>query len=77
MLDAVLATLRERPALRAALAEARAEGEVRLEGLSGPHLAAVLAQLQLSVQRPLAVVVPADVDLEILLMFRLFPEKPA
>ena len=68
MLDAVLATLRERPALRAALAEARAEGEVRLEGLSGPHLAAVLAELQLTVQRPLAVVVPADVDLEVLLL---------
>lgn len=68
MLDAVLATLRERPALRAALAEARAEGEVRLEGLSGPHLAAVLAELQLTVQRPLAVVVPADVDLEVMLL---------
>jgi transcription-repair coupling factor (superfamily II helicase) len=68
MLDAVLATLRERPALRTALAAARGGGEVRLEGLSGPHLAAVLAQLQLTVQHPLAVVVPADVDLEVLLI---------
>jgi transcription-repair coupling factor (superfamily II helicase) len=68
MLDAVLATLRERPALRAALAEARAEGGVRLEGLSGSHMAAVLAELQLHLKRPLAVVVPSDIDLEVLLL---------
>ena len=68
MLDAVLATLRERPALRAALADAQRGGEVRLEGVSGAHLAAVLAELQVVVQRPLAVVVPADVDLEVLLL---------
>jgi len=68
MLDAVLATLRERPALRQALAAARAEGEVRLEGLSGSHMAAVIAELQRHVDRPVAVVVPADVDLEVLLL---------
>ncbi len=68
MLDSVLATLRERPVLRQALAAARAEGEVRLEGLSGSHLAAVLAELQLSTGRPIAVVVPADIDLDVLLL---------
>ena len=68
MLDAILATLRERPAIVATLAAVRIGGDVRLEGLSGSHLAAVLSEMQIAASRPLAVVVPADVDLERLLL---------
>ncbi len=78
MLDAVLATLRERPAIGAALAAVRAGGEVRLEGLSGSHLAAVLSEAQTAARRPLAVAVPADLDLELLLLdLRCFHERRA
>ncbi len=78
MLDAILATLRERPAIGATLAAVRAGGEVRLEGLSGSHLAAVLSEAQIAAARPLAVAVPADLDLELLLLdLRSFHERRA
>ena len=76
MLDAILATLRERPAVRAAVEAARSGGDVRLEGLSGSHLAAVLSEVQITASRTLAVVVPADLDLELVLLdLRRFHER--
>jgi transcription-repair coupling factor (superfamily II helicase) len=78
MLDAILATLRERPAMGATMAAVRAGGDVRLEGLSGSHLAAVLSEAQIVAARPLAVVVPADLDLErVLLDLRCVHERRA
>lgn len=65
---AVLAVLRQRPALQEALAATAAGRSLHLEGLSGSHLAAVLVMLQRAAERPLAVAVPADVDLEVLLL---------
>ena len=78
MLDAILATLRERPAMAATLAAVRTREDVRLEGLSGSHLAAVLSEVQIAASRSLAVVVPADLDLELVLLdLRLFHERRA
>jgi transcription-repair coupling factor (superfamily II helicase) len=68
MLESVLTILRDRPALAEGLAAARDGRAVRLEGLSGSHLAAVLTELQSAVERPLAVILPADLDLEVLLV---------
>lgn len=76
MLTSVLETLRARPALARALEAARAGEEVRLGGLAGSHLAAVLAELRTAVGRPLAVALPADLDIEILLVdLRSFYER--
>ncbi len=75
MLNAVLSTLRDRPSLRKALQQVRIGGPVRLEGLAGAHLAAALSEVQLTAARPLAVVLPADIDLEVTLIdFRGFHE---
>ncbi len=62
----------------ATLAAVRTGGDVRLEGLSGSHLAAVLSEVQITASRTLAVVVPADLDLELVLLdLRRFHERRA
>ncbi len=64
--------------MSATLAAVRTGGDVRLEGLSGSHLAAVLSEIQLAASHSLAVVVPADLDLEqMLLDLRCFHERRA
>jgi len=68
MLRSVLTILQDRPALTAAIDAVVAGNGARIEGLSGSHLAAVLTELQAAAGRPLAVIVPADVDLEVMLL---------
>ncbi len=68
MLKTVLSTLRQRESLAEVLAAIDARSPVHLEGLAGSHLAAVLCLLQEQAGRPLALVVPADIDLEAMLL---------
>lgn len=68
MLNAIGEALAERSAQGQAVARLAARQAVELQGLSGSQLAAVLSQIRASVGRPLAVVLPADVDLEATLL---------
>jgi transcription-repair coupling factor (superfamily II helicase) len=68
MLRSVLTILRDRPALGDLVTAVREGRGARVEGLAGSHLAAVLTELQSAAGRPLAVIVPADVDLEVMLL---------
>ena len=66
MLRDIAAVLDTRASQRALCDAVRAGAKVRAEGLSGSHAAAVLHAVWRTVGRPLAVVVPSAVDIEVL-----------
>ncbi|MFQ5743049.1 MAG: transcription-repair coupling factor [Acidobacteriota bacterium] len=68
MLDALCRLLSQHPGVAAAVRAAADRQPVAIEGLAGSLRAAVLSQVQVACERPLAVVLPGDSDLEALLL---------
>ncbi len=68
MLSTVLSLLRETEPVSDLLARVRRGQPVRVRGASGAGLAALLSLLQQAARRPLAVALPAETDLETLLL---------
>lgn len=68
MLEALCRVLEEHPGVAAAVEAARQRRALRLEGLAGSFRVAVLAHLQVSCGRPLAIVLPHEVDSEAFLL---------